>query len=999
MVIKSLGGLNLEGANFHRPKPLLLLCYLAIEGPQQKRHLAELFWLGAENPNGNLATTLTRLRKGAPGSVETDDSSVWTSVQCDLTMFFAALDTGFLNQAERLYQGPFLMGFSTRGLGAEIENWVFGMREFAAERLRKVLLELAEHEAGQHRFREAAVIAERSFFLPGAAEAEPEDIERLFTLMLAGGSPRTDEVRKAAEAYELPLATSVDAAKAQLVRTRSRSGTIPNNLPSPRMPFVGREVELAEIGTLLSRPEQRLVTLLGPPGVGKSQLSIQVAADQLRSRHFPDGVFLVELDNLTTANLIPVVIAEALGMDLRGAHSVLAQVIRFVGEKGVLLVLDNYEHLIEAASLTTELLSTCPNLKLLVTSRVRLRVREEWIFDVDGMDYPEDPTLPLEQVLHFDAVRLLVLRSRQTRFRRALTQGSVPAIVKICTMLDGLPLGIELAASWLRYLPPQSIADEIEKNLGFLETTTRNVPERHKSIKAAFESSWRLLSAREQGVLRRLSVFFGGFSHQAALEVVGATLPVLAALVDKSLLRVNSAGRYDRHPLVYWLTVEKLAEDPDERVRYRERHGAFFLDFFEERHNMFRLGADAREGFRAVEEDFSNVRLAWAWAIEQRKLTRLESTMEPIWVRCEVQARYQEGVELMQQVILGLEQGDPDEGAVVGAAMGVKALLLNRLGLPREVMATARRAVDLLNQGHARDASGLWRGYQALGHGSATLGDYPRAVGYIHKALEVATGESRSRNGNPLARLWVPLSLVGLGFHETSRGNYAQAKWHLNEAWALFRHENNLALATYCPYGLARIQSALGDFEGARTWLEQGLRAVHETDFKAMTPAYLSELAQVSYARGDHVAALSISHEALAQVRETGDRRLETLLLALQGRVRAAQGRYREASESLMQGLSAAWSTRLVACAFAAIVGFIDLWIREGQLKRAADLLGPVLALKAMPQPDRAEAERLLGALRGRLPAASIDASVGRGAPTGLDDLVEILVRPSLPVP
>ena len=280
--LRTLGDLKLEGAVFSRHKPLLLLAYLALEGRQERRHLAELFWPGTNHALKNLNTTLFRLREADAGLVEGDTVRVWTNVNCDAQALLTSLESGALEGSVEAYGGPFLDGFPPRELGSELEEWVYQTREFIAGRVREALLSLADTTASEGDFQRAVGRAERAYLLAGALPLEPEDLERLHRLFVAGGSYLAEEVRKEALDAGVPLVVTAAEARDQLrsLHQREERSNL-RSLPSRGTSFVGRELELSEVTELLSQRECRLLTLVGVGGVGKTRLALEAAQEQL----------------------------------------------------------------------------------------------------------------------------------------------------------------------------------------------------------------------------------------------------------------------------------------------------------------------------------------------------------------------------------------------------------------------------------------------------------------------------------------------------------------------------------------------------------------------------------------------------------------------------------------------------------------------------------------------------------------------------------------------
>ncbi len=374
-----------------------------------------------------------------------------------------------------------------------------------------------------------------------------------------------------------------------------------SNLPPQLTSFVGREKELADIAALLNDPNCRLLTLIGTGGIGKTRLALQTAANQ--QPHFADGVFFVSLAPIATSTLLAAAIEAVLGIPS-------VQILHYLRDKHMLLIMDNFEHLLEGTELLTDLLQAAPELKILVTSRERLNLQEEWVFPLDGLLYPTNTfTDALE---NYSAVQLFVQRARQVKIHFALAENA-PAVLAICRQVEGMPLGLELAASWLHTMSCQQIVVQMTSNLDFLATPLRNIPERHRSLRMVFEHSWRLLSDEEQTVLMRLSIFRGGFDLKSAEQVAGASHLLLTGLVDKSLIRLTNTGRYDLHELLRQFASDKLV-DAGAADQIAHRHLDYFMCLTEQG-EAYLFGREQIAWFDRLEIEFNNLRAALAWSL------------------------------------------------------------------------------------------------------------------------------------------------------------------------------------------------------------------------------------------------------------------------------------------------------------------------------------------------------------------------------------------------
>ena len=383
------------------------------------------------------------------------------------------------------------------------------------------------------------------------------------------------------------------------------------NLPAPRTSFVGRASELDEIDRLLGDPDCRLLTLVGPGGAGKTRLALEAAGRRIE--RYPHGVHFVPLVSVASPELLAPAVAESIQFAIDGVHSGFSaqeQLLDYLGERSTLLVLDNFEHLVEGADLLAEIIERAPKVELLTTSRERLNVQSEWVLDVHGLGLTENGDGGS------GALRLFVERATQVEPGFSLDDDEDLEARRICGLVDGLPLGIELAASWVSVLSCAEIADEIERNIDFLATSMRDVPERHRSLRAAFDQSWRLLSGEQQQALARLSVLRGDFGREAAVAVADADLRLLSELVSKSLVRRSGFGRFELHELLRQYAAERLAASPGEERDAHERHARHYAAMLLERQAALMVPelAVARDELRG---ELDNLRAAAEWVVAE----------------------------------------------------------------------------------------------------------------------------------------------------------------------------------------------------------------------------------------------------------------------------------------------------------------------------------------------------------------------------------------------
>jgi predicted ATPase/DNA-binding NarL/FixJ family response regulator len=544
---------------------------------------------------------------------------------------------------------------------------------------------------------------------------------------------------------------------------------LPRPLPTP-VELVGRATERAMLAEQLRAGDQRLVTLLGPGGIGKTSLALRVAADLAAGPAFADGVAVALLAPVATVADMPIAVAAALGLPLQGARPALEQLLDALRDQALLLVLDNLEHLLRPGdgealtALIARMLAEVPGLRVLATSRERLRLRNEQVLDLGGLALPANDAGP--RVERSEAVRLFVERARRVAPAFALSAESRVAVAQICRRLDGMPLAIELAAAWTRALAPHEIVAEIDRSLDFLSGADRDMPARHRSMRAALDHSWQLLDEAERHTLAQLSVFRGGWDRDAAAAVVRPAVPGdsptfpalphkvtliahLAALIDRSLLRsVAAAGatRYTLHELVRQYAAERLADDPDEQQATQARHTAYYADLLQRSLTM-QAGQVSPEAWATLIQNIDNLRAAWMQAATLGDAATLLAMARNFNLLYDVQGWIHDGIVLFERAAEALRPLGAAAAIARGVILGWQGYLLVRAGRPAAARPLLAKGVAIVRA--AGSTEGLAHLLLHLGTVEMYAADFAAANTYHSQAVQLA-----ETTGDSFTRLW-----------------------------------------------------------------------------------------------------------------------------------------------------------------------------------------------------------------------------------------------------
>ncbi len=625
----------------------------------------------------------------------------------------------------------------------------------------------------------------------------------------------------------------------------------PNNLPRQTTPLIGREKEVAEVCNILCRPGVALLTLTGPGGTGKTRLGLQAAADMVDD--FPDGSWFVELAPLTDASLVVSTIAQELGVKEAGGQPLLDTLKGYLRDKELLLLLDNFEQVAQAAPSINQLLVACPHLKVLTTSRSALNLRGEHEYAVLPLELPDPKRLPsLERLSQYESVRLFIERAQAVKSDFVITNEDAPAIAEICVRLDGLPLAIELAAARIKLLPPQAMLARLQARLKLLTGGARDLPARQQTLRGAIEWSYELLDEGEKQLFRRMAVFQGGRTFEAVEAVCNANgdlqadvLEGVGSLLGKSLLQQRKGT--DEEPRFWMLETihefarEAMAESGEADVLHHE-HAAYFLRFTEEAELQLTGGRQA-EAFNRLEEEHDNLRAALEWSLGEKgsveTALRMCWSLWRFWVR---RGHYAEGRRWTQRALAS----GPNAPALMRARVHYAVGLIN---LYQGDTATAvihdKEALALFSE--VGDKRGMSWALNDMGNLAYMEGDLQKAITLFEESLVLKRELGDQRD--------IAIGIGNLGEMARFSGDYERASSLFEESLTVQRQLKDKYGMAITITNIGYIASSQGDHDKALVHLQESLAICWELGDKVNTAGALAGLAGVAVAKGQAARA------------------------------------------------------------------------------------------------------------------------------------------------
>lgn len=946
---------------FRSQKEAALLIYLAhTQQPQQRDFMAELLWesRSTQQSLSNLRTALTRLRKQVGDALIVTRTTLALTPesyqQTDSAQLLASLASvdetdEILRAALDLYEGDFLADFFLPD-APQFEAWMLETREQIRRQAATAYDKLGQHALSTGNL-EAGIASTRRWLEVDTLDEAAHTL--LIRLLLEAGN-----VREAMAHYDhcvrllqRELSVAPPAAMTALVKgvapppvVLSRVTAVRHNLPAPHDQFFGRETAQQEIHTRLDQPWCRLVTIIGQGGAGKTRLATTIARSRLGQ--YRDGVWLVELADLDLDDddLVEAIVVEiAITLDLRltGSATPAEQLLNHLRHKQMLLVLDNFEHLLLGVQIVLDIMQQCEKVQIIATSREMLGLRAEWTIPLTGLAYPVSDSD--EQRCH--AVDLFAARWAQQQ-RGEMGGGELTAVRHICRLVEGLPLAIELAAALTRRTTCQAIANRLDKGFDSLTTSLRDVEPRHRALRVVFDMSWRTLTPVLQQRLARLSVCRGGFTAAAARHIADADEQQLAALGDKSLLAHNAAAdRYTLHAVVRTYAAEKHPST-DQTL---SQHADYYLSWLAQYAEPLQKSAP-QEAMAVIQPDIDNVRLAWQTGLAGRKATLLLAALTPFSIYYQLRGLSHEAEAVMQITARTAAWGS--DGVALATRAGLElARFQNRLGRCRPAIQSVKTALQLVADGADRWAEGM--GLVLWGEALWRLGEYEASENRLSHALDLAQALD--------AMLIIGWCHHHLGIINDIQSRYATAHDHLQQACAAWQTLDNAQALCGSLNSIGLVCYHQGELPAAQQAMEQALTLCNQIDNHALQSLLLNNLSMIATTQGDYNGAQYYLQLGLEVAKAKGD-------LVAQGHVYTSLGKnYRLlgemtlATENLVRGLQIAESIGDPSPMAFAMLNLAETESRRGNFSQAESLYRQALEIAQQSHMQSMECEILIG--------------------------------------
>ncbi|HLO30924.1 MAG TPA: tetratricopeptide repeat protein [Anaerolineales bacterium] len=952
--------IELNGAIVKVPlkKALALLSYLAVTNESHSREtLAALLWpeYNQEAAFNTLRVSLHTLRKVFGEEwfcVDRDqiglakNSNVWVDVQ-----HFHNLVTGCqshhhsradacvdcinpLTEAIQLYRGNFLAGLVLQSSTA-FDDWQRFQNGTLLQETLSALKKLVHCHSAQGEFSQAITYTQQWLAFDPLDESAHQTLMQLYAWsgqrsaalnqyreychilekeLAESPQESTEKLYQAIKEYRLPPPPTAS----NLLQFTPRSVILPPVVSAS--PFLGREKELTEIAQILREPACRLLSLIGPGGIGKTRLALEVAVEN--ASVFPNGIWFTPLVTVKSPELIASAVVNTLGLALEGEMDIRTQLFNHLRNRKVLLILDNFEHLVGGSDLVVEILKRAPGVKVMITSSERLNLQLEWLYQVRGLNSPENEEDAIEE---YSAVQLFLQSARRSNASFSLLATDRSSIVRICRFLEGMPLGIELAAAWTQMLSCQEISEEIERDLDFLSVSARDIPERHRSLRAVYERSWKLLSDDERNAMRKLSVFHGSFQREAAEQIAGVSLDLLSSLMNKSFLQRSLEGRYEILETLRKYVREKLGEDPRIYQETHNRHAEYYAAFLQAREARLK-GIRQIEALEEISREIENIRLAWQCMVSHGNYLEIDRSQESLYLYYSMRSWLHEGVEVFGRAVETLrslvaigEEPAGQKAMILARLLARQGYFYDRIGRYEIARELLQESLSIFGDLGIQDEMAL--PLRALARVSLDLEDYAEARRLFEASLEIYKQKDDQ---------WgVVRCLDSLGFIALYLEEYSQARQRLERGLLISKETGDQWGTAWCLMDLGFLALIQRKHEEAELVLQECLTTCSKIgDYQGIATT-LSYLALVAVGRGEYQEARQIYQREIASWQEFGYQQGVTYALMDLGLLLFMLEEYSEARKYLQDALDMALIVQSVPMIMRSLAGVVTLMMKE----------------------------------------------------------------------
>jgi len=920
-----------------------LLVYLAIERePQPRSSLAALLWPESDQQHADtsLRVALAALNKVCGAYLNTSRERIsidWGQrVRVDLSDLLQFAREGKHARVLQLYGGSFLSGFHVPN-AEPFETW----RTWQEERVLRIVVK-SFHDAIEQALRSGSEADPISLALQ-LLKLDPLD-EIGHRAIMASHAQRGNRAAAMEQFNQCRMTLHRDLGTepsdlTRLLYERIRNGdgvkaeasiaSLPKSIPK-KLPLIGRKQELVELLDKIARQECRLVTLVGPGGIGKSRLAIEAlrkVADQ-----FPDGVFFCPLSAAPSGDFIIPLVAQTLDFEpdtLFTLSDSKSQLLDYLSTKRILLLLDGFEHLVECADLLEDLLTHASNLMILVTSRERLRLRDEWVLPLEGLPFksPDIPSAPVGTALELFEQRML-----QVRGNWGLDNKECIAAEKICAFVEGNPLAIELAASWGGVLTASEILGQIQVSLDFLASRLRDLPDQHRSLRAVFDRSWSLLPLHLQQTFAALSVFRGSFDQEAAETVAGAGWQDLAALVERSLVRRNPLGRYELHALLNEYAGEKLGQNQESAEQVCTAYARYFLGFIHRASPLF-TSTQMLIGREAVSKELTNIWHAMAWAIRYFDDDQVHAALEDLFSFYVVHGWHDgAGVfarlaEMISEAHSMLEEDRPCSHPLYRATTARQAWFLIHLGQVDECYSLSTACLKWAQDDDAIEDRSLC--LNNLGVCACLKGQFEQGVRLLKQAISIGQGHAEPVFAS--YHLW-------LGYTRFLQGLYEESMVEYQQSYELFDQQGNQPGIAFVLSKMGLSADGMGSYEQGLEYHRRALEIFRATSHLSGQAYTYSRMSVDAYGMGNYSQAGEWAQKGLQCFRTLGHRWGISISLCRLAFAQIGLGHLEQASENLLNALSQAHAHHIAPLMLYSILGLACILHINGDKQKAAEM-------------------------------------------------------------